>query len=427
MGLFRATTGVAAVLAALLLGGRSGQALESATEAPYPLPAADQKAAPKPVHGKHVRPARLAPPTHVPLPPVRSTPRQASAGLAPVSKPAQAAIPEPRSELPAGWRLLTDPATGVSIALPVRLFTQTHDAPHGTVWSSPHGEVQVETFRVQKPDWKALFERMRSQPANRRAQSSDLQDDRFSISGTQGLKDFAVRASRRDGEARGFSIVYDQAMEGIVAPMVTRMTDAFTAFPEASAPFALPSKAVEYGTGIVVSGRGDVVTGVRLTQGCTLLLIAGIGPAERIATERDIALLRVFGGHQFDAAALPEAAPVAGPLRLIGIPDPRDQSGGAATREIPARLSGNSAIALERPAPMAGFAGAAALDAQGRLAGLVEMAGAQLASNAPAPSPLRLVDAAAIRGVLDAHGVLLRQSGGSDPRKSVVRVICVRK
>ena len=40
-----------------------------------------------------------------------------------------------------------------------------------------------------------------------------LHDDNFFISGMQGLKMFAVRAKLRDGEMRGFTMLYDQMME----------------------------------------------------------------------------------------------------------------------------------------------------------------------------------------------------------------------
>ena len=49
---------------------------------------------------------------------------------------------------------------------------------------------------------------------------------------------FSVRAKMRDGEARGFTILYDQMMETIVAPVTAAMVSAFSPFPERSAPFA---------------------------------------------------------------------------------------------------------------------------------------------------------------------------------------------
>ena len=65
----------------------------------------------------------------------------------------------------------------------------------------------------------------------------------------QGLKKFSVRAQLRDGEVRGFTMLYDQMMEGIVAPVMVAMANAFSPFPERSAPFAALRKSVEYGTG----------------------------------------------------------------------------------------------------------------------------------------------------------------------------------
>ena len=48
-----------------------------------------------------------------------------------------------------GWSVVVDPATGIRIGLPVKMVPQAHEAAHGTRWSSRHGEIQVETFRLQ--------------------------------------------------------------------------------------------------------------------------------------------------------------------------------------------------------------------------------------------------------------------------------------
>ena len=106
----------------------------------------------------------------------------------------------------------------------------------------------------------ALFEREKKEPATRQVETSVLHDDNFIISGMQGLKMFSVRAKLRDGEMRGFTMLYDQMMEGIVAPVMVAMASAFSPFPERSAPFAALAKTVEYGTGLVVSAQGHIVT-----------------------------------------------------------------------------------------------------------------------------------------------------------------------
>ena len=164
-----------------------------------------------------------------------------------------------------GWSVVVDPATGIRIGLPTKLVTQAHDAGRGTRWSSKHGEVQVETFRIKDANLKLadLFEKMKKEPAMRKVETSVLHDDNFFISGLQGLKLFAVRAKMRNGEVRGFTVMYDQMMETIVAPVMGAMANTFSPFPERSAPFAALAKSVEYGNGLVVSAQGHIVTDVQ--------------------------------------------------------------------------------------------------------------------------------------------------------------------
>src|SRR6185312_14424839 len=99
-----------------------------------------------------------------------------------------------------GWTVVADPATGIRIGLPARLVTQAQDTAQGTRWSSKHGDVQVETFRMKRPDLKlaAVFEAMKHAPASRKVEYSTLRDDGFVIGGMQGLKNFVVRAKMRD-------------------------------------------------------------------------------------------------------------------------------------------------------------------------------------------------------------------------------------
>ena len=262
-----------------------------------------------------------------------------------------------------GWTVVADPATGVRIGLPSKLTPQAHDTAQGTRWSSKHGEVQVETFRLKRPDLKlaAVFDDMKHAPANRKIEYSALRDDGFVISGMQGLKNFTVRAKMRDGEVRGFTMSYDQAMEGIVAPVTVAMASAFTPFPARAAPFAALAKSVDYGSGIVVSARGHIVTAARLAEGCQVLLASGLGTAERIAEDKaeGLALLRIYGRRDLHPVTLAATAQ-AGEAKLIGIPDPRAQSGRASLTEVKARLTANGGIELRQSAPMAGLSGAAA-------------------------------------------------------------------
>jgi hypothetical protein len=329
-----------------------------------------------------------------------------------------------------GWSVVVDPATGIRIGLPTKLVPIAREGARGTLWSSGHGEVQVETFRIKDASLKlsALFEQEKKQPA-RKVEYSVLHDDNFFISGLQGLKKFSVRAQMRDGETRGFTMRFDQMMETIVAPAMVAMSSAFSPFPERSAPFAALARSVEYGTGLVVSAQGHIVTDRKLTEGCQVILASGLGDAVRLAEDRDngLALLQVYGPRKLSALALTRDAPKAGELMLIGIADPKEQGGSRKLTEIKAQLTDGSAIELRQPAPMAGFSGAAAIDGQGRFLGMMQMRNAVVASAEATAPPVRLVTGETIRGFLAEHNVPAAQSQAGDATASVVRIICVRK
>ena len=78
------------------------------------------------------------------------------------------------------------------------------------------------------------------------------------LSGTQGLKKFYMRGQLRDSEARTLIILYDQANEGVMEPVVIAMSSAFDPFP-ANGP--APRKMVEYASGVTVSSDGAIITG----------------------------------------------------------------------------------------------------------------------------------------------------------------------
>lgn len=329
-----------------------------------------------------------------------------------------------------GWTVVVDPATGVRIGLPMKLVPQARDTPRGTRWSAKHGEVQVETFRIKSAELKlaALFEQQKKEPSTRKIEQSALRDDGFVITGMQGLKKFSVRAYARDGEIRGVTVLFDQMMETIVAPVTAAMVSAFSPFPERTLPFAAPTKSVEYGTGLVVSARGHIVTDRKIAAGCQVIVVDGLGDADRVAEDRDhgLALLRVYGPRKLSPLTLAADTARKGDLTLVGIPDPKEQNGAKRLTEIKARLAENNAIELRQPVPMAGFSGAAALDAQGQVLGMMEMRNFVLASTEPAAPPVRLITAETIRTFLDGHNVPSVSTGG-DAKSAVVRVICVRK
>jgi peptidoglycan hydrolase-like protein with peptidoglycan-binding domain len=329
----------------------------------------------------------------------------------------EASVKEKKDQV--GWRLVDDPVLiGARLGIPGRLVSPAPSPRSGARWSSGRGEVQIETFRIgtQSVPFNAAFEQQKASGAERKVEYSVMRPDFFVVSGLQGLKKFYVRAHLKDEEIRGMTILYDQAMEGIMEPVVVAMSSAFDPFGAGGA-----RKKVEYSSALAVSASGHLIASAAATEGCHVITIAGFGNAERIARDEDagLALLRL-NGAQIKPIALATAAPQGSDLTLVGIADPQAQGGGAAVTSANARLGQvqGKAVALS-PLPAQGFSGAAALDRQGHVVGLVALQTAQAA----------LVPTATIRKFLESEKVApaLGTTNAEEAKSALARVICVRK
>jgi peptidoglycan hydrolase-like protein with peptidoglycan-binding domain len=335
-----------------------------------------------------------------------------------------------------GWRIIDDPVTGARLGVPRTLAGLTSRKPNGTQYSSAQGQVQIETFRVRNLGTTLAVVHGQQRALDKRAIAYEvLRDNFFVISGTQGLKKFYVRGNIKNDEVRGLIILYDQAMESIMAPMVVAMSSTFTPFAEDAKAELVgppPRRKVEYGSGVIVSAAGDIVTDRELTGGCAVIIVPRHGNADRIAQDAasGLALLRLHGARTLSALAPAEDGETDARVTLAGIADPKAQGGGDTITTPNARLAGNDngRRAIE-PAPPLGFSGAAALDGKGRLAGLVTVKSPIVAAsgNAIPPALATLTPAAQVRAFLAAHKIGAPATGAADARRAIVRVICVRK
>ena len=170
-----------------------------------------------------------------------------------------------------------------------------------------------------------------------------------------------MRAQLKESDVRGVTILYDQAMDGIMDPVVVAMSSAFAPFGGGT---AMPGvkRNVEYATAIVANAAGYLIADRTATEGCHIIVVPGVGNAERVAEDKDaeLALLRVYGVGNLKAMALSTQPPRSAELTLIGIGDPQLQNGRNAASTVKARIRGteNGVVALE-PAPPSGFSGAA--------------------------------------------------------------------
>ena len=327
-----------------------------------------------------------------------------------------------------GWKLLDDPATGARIGVPGKLVPQTSQGKSGTRWASAQGQLQVETFRVANTTLEAAYEQQRREPTGRKPAYNVIRPNEFFVvSGTQGLKKFYVRGAARDGEVRGVTILYDQAEEGTMDPIVVAMSSAFLPFGNGLTLDGQPvRRKVEYATGIIVSSSGHIVTDKQAVEGCQVIAVPGHGNAERIAEDKsgDLALVRLYGARNLTPIGLLGAATPSGNITLVGVADPQSQGGGGAVSTVAGRANGATLDATPQP----GFSGAAALDAQGKFAGLIVLKTAVVAGAVSAPQAT-LIAPERLTNFLDANYVTAASGkpGVENAKASVVRVICVRK
>jgi peptidoglycan hydrolase-like protein with peptidoglycan-binding domain len=335
-----------------------------------------------------------------------------------------------------GWAMVDDAVTGARLGVPVKLAPQTSDIKTGRRWTSAQGQVQIETFRLREPGTTlaGLFEQQKKNPPNRKVSYSTLQGEFFVVSGLQGLKKFYVRASVKDGEARGVTILYDQANEGVMDKVVVAMSSAFAAFPGTGIAAQIgppPKPKVAYGIGIVVTAEGHIITDRQIVDGCNVIVVPGHGDAALVADDKGhgLALLRIFGAAELTPAALVHEGANGPELTLVGIADPQRQDGAMSVSAVKARLKGDAVD----PPPQPGFAGAAVLDSQGRFLGMVDVKMPDDEFEIPdakaAALPAAIVDVGTIRKFLEAGYVVpaTGPTGVDHAKASLVRVICVRK
>lgn len=331
-----------------------------------------------------------------------------------------------------GWKIVTEAGTGVRLGIPTKLVPQQSSDANGAKWSSPTGTVQVLLARRKEanPTTAKLAEQEKKEPVGRTIDYTVVKPDFFVLSGMQGLKKFYVRGTFKGDEVRIFTILYDQAMENTVEPVVIAMSSAFNPFPSgtqiAGPP---PRKTVEYGTGIVVSDDGAILADREITDGCLAVAITGFGNADRTAEDKEhgLALLRIYGARGLKPLDLTGGAANSS-VELTGIADPQSQGGAAAASSVKASVAPLGSDLSLLPAPGLGFSGAAVRDSNGKFAGLALLKPAAVAGP-PNTAPIAqatLVPGDAVRDFLRTNGV--NAAGGStDARASVVRVICVRK
>lgn len=332
-----------------------------------------------------------------------------------------------------GWKIVSDATSGARVGLPTKLVPLIVSDISGTKWSSATGTIQIEFARRKEAGATTATVADKEKKLNaRKTDYSVVKPDFFVLSGSQGLKKFYVRGQTRDDEVRILTIMYDQATEGTMIPVSVAMSSAYNPFPGNAVAQNLPPprKKIEYSTGIIASADGAIVADRQATEGCMTIAVPGYGNATRVADDEahELALLRIYGASGLKPLALSGNGATKSSISITGISDPQNQGGRNTATTVAAVAAPAGADTTLSPEPAVGFSGAAAIDSDGKFAGVARLKPAVVAGPAgvPLPSQALLVSADSVREFLKAKGVT-PASGASDPKASVLRLVCVRK
>ena len=86
-----------------------------------------------------------------------------------------------------GWKIVTDPGTGVRLGIPSKLVPQQTSDANGAKWSSPTGTIQIVLTRRKEasPTTAKLADREKKEPAGRAVDYTVVKPDFFVLSGLQ--------------------------------------------------------------------------------------------------------------------------------------------------------------------------------------------------------------------------------------------------
>jgi len=332
-----------------------------------------------------------------------------------------------------GWRMVSDD-NDTRLGIPAKLVPQRTKGKSGGHWQSAHGEIQIDVFRQPSPATIPAVLAVEKQNPGRKITYLVVKPDFFVISGTQGLKKFYTRAQAGNGEVRGFTLQYDQGTQGTMEPLIVAMSGAFAPFPSTTQASADAKRKVEYATGVIVNSSGVIVTDREATDACQVIVVTGLGHAElgnaeRIADDKNagLALLRVYGAKDLKPLEFGDA--VKGDASVVGIPDPLVQGGSSEVRIVKVHVLPSGDSNTLEPAIAQGFAGSAAIDADGGFVGVVVQKPQVVAGPPTGGVSSSIVPADTIRKFLSAQKVASKTGRASIEfaKDSVVRVICVRK
>ena len=307
-----------------------------------------------------------------------------------------------------GYAAYSDPATGLTVGLPLRLAPYVGQGERGSRFASSDGRVQIELLRFgpDEQSLRGLFHRVQNASPSRQVTYSVLREDWFVTTGVDRDMRFYMRARQSLTGVVAFAITYVEAVAPVIEPIIVAMSNSFAdpaslvattapapprraerapdaepettgAIPPAarSVPQAVPPEArvaPASALGFAVSPEGHFLTTAPVAT-CRAVSVGSFGPASVLAVDRqnNLALLKVETQEVMAHGAFAEEAAGIGERVTIAPPETAETPD-AASGEVTALAGpdGDSRHLQVSVAPRPDDGGAPVLDSSGRVIGM---------------------------------------------------------
>jgi S1-C subfamily serine protease len=215
-----------------------------------------------------------------------------------------------------GFDIVSDPETGLTLALPTALLSHSGPTRRGFRWVSPDDRsVEIETVAmpVAEQSYLQLYERLSRERPNRRVTYRTFEPSFFVVSGYIGTRKFYSRFQPGPLATRGFSLAWDPSLGPIMDRMAVAMSSLLvvdTSVAERPPAELTPDERaspepeqradgdISLGTGFFVSAAGHLVTNDHVVERCreaVVRLADGQASGARIlarSSQDDLAILK---------------------------------------------------------------------------------------------------------------------------------------